>query len=115
MTPDVSAELEATVQRVQELADQVAAKAMENGLSWLEGYEKVLKDLLDLEEEAAKKSGVDWATTLATAHANSSGRPPRFFTARSKQLKSCGLLVPAVRPGQRRGQKQTQEEDSHDQ
>ena len=68
--PDVSAELEATAKRVQELADQVAAKAKENGLSWLEGYEKVLKNLLDLEEEAAKKSGVDWATTLATAHAN---------------------------------------------
>jgi len=46
--PDVSADLEATAKRVQELADQVAAKAKENGLSWLEGYEKVLKNLLDL-------------------------------------------------------------------
>ena len=46
-------QLEAAVMRVQELSEQVAAQAKENGLSWLEGYEKVLKNLLDLEEEAA--------------------------------------------------------------
>ena len=87
--PDVSADLEATAKRVQELADQVAAKAKENGLSWLEGYEKVLKNLLDLEEEAAKKSGVDWATTLATAHANLVRETSEvFFQTLSKQLKS---------------------------
>ena len=87
--PDVRADLEATAKRVQELADQVAAKAKENGLSWLEGYEKVLKNLLDLEEEAAKKSGVDWATTLATAHANFVRETSEvFFQTLSKQLKS---------------------------
>ena len=68
--PDVSAELEATAKRVKEFATRSPRKAKENGLSWLEGYEKVLKNLLDLEEQAAKGTGVDWATTLATAHAN---------------------------------------------
>ena len=61
---------EATVQRVQELSAQVVDKAKENGLAWLEGYERMLKNLLDLEEQVAKGSGLEWAATLASTHAN---------------------------------------------
>lgn len=87
--PDVSAELEAATKRVKELGDKVAAQAKENGLAWLEGYEKVLKNMLDLEEEAAKRTGVDWASTLATTHANFVRETSEvFFAALSKQLKS---------------------------
>ena len=68
--PDVTAELESAAARVKELSDRVAAQAKENGLAWLEGYEKVLKNMLDLEEQAAKGTGAEWATTLATTHAN---------------------------------------------
>ena len=69
-TPDVSAEVEAATQRVRELGEQVADQARKNGLAWLEGYEQVLKNMLDLEEQAAKGTGAEWATTLATTHAN---------------------------------------------
>lgn len=87
--PDVSANLDAAAKRVKELGDQVAAQAKKNGLEWLEGYEKVLKNMLDLEEQAAKKSGVDWAATLATTHANFVRETSEiFFSAISKQLKS---------------------------
>ena len=86
--PDVSADIEAAAKRVQELSEQVASQAKENGLAWLEGYEKVLQNLLDLEEEAAKKTGVDWATTLATAHANFVRQTSEvFFQSLSTQLK----------------------------
>ncbi len=82
-------QLEAAVMRVQELSEQVTAQARENGLSWLEGYEKVLKNLLDLEEEAAKTTGVEWATTLATAHAKVVRETSEVFVQTlSKQLKS---------------------------
>jgi hypothetical protein len=82
-------QLEAAVMRVQELSEQVTAQAKENGLSWLEGYEKVLKNLLDLEEEAAKTTGVEWATTLATAHAKVVRETSEVFVQTlSKQLKS---------------------------
>ena len=87
--PDVSADLEAAAKRVEELSDQVAAQAKQNGLLWLEGYEKVLKNLLDMEEEAAKKTGVDWASTLATAHANFVRETSEvFFQTLNTQLKS---------------------------
>ena len=94
--PDVSADVEAAAKRAEELGEQVAAQAKANGLLWLEGfdlwlegYEKLLQGLLDLEEEAAKKTGADWASTLFTAHANfvreTSGK---FFQTLSTQLKS---------------------------
>lgn len=87
--PDVTADLEAAAQRVKDLSDKVAAQAKENGLAWLEGYEKVLKNLLDMEEQAAKGTGVEWATTLATQHANFVRDTSEvWFSAISKQLKS---------------------------
>ena len=68
--PEMSADMEAAVQRVRDLGEQVAEQARKNGLAWLEGYERVLKNLLDLEEQAAKGSGAEWASTLATTQAN---------------------------------------------
>jgi hypothetical protein len=87
--PQMSAELDAAAKRVQELSEQVTSQAKKNGLVWLEGYEKVLKNMLDLEESAARKSGVDWAQTLATTHANFVRETSEvFFQSLSKQLRS---------------------------
>jgi len=87
--PDVSANLEAATKRVQELSEQVVAQAKKNGLEWLEGYEKVLTNMLDLEEQAAKQSGNDLAQTLAASHANFVRATSEvFFSTLSKQLKS---------------------------
>ena len=44
-------------QRVRDLSEQVLAQAKKNGLAFLEGYERVLKKMLDLEEQAAKGTG----------------------------------------------------------
>jgi hypothetical protein len=63
-------DLEAVAQRVRDLSEQVMAQAKKNGLTFLEGYERMLKQMLDLEEQAARGTGQDWATTLATTHAN---------------------------------------------
>jgi hypothetical protein len=58
-------------------------------LIWLEGYERVLKNLLDLQEQAAKSAGADWASTLASTHANFVRETSEvFFNAMREQLKS---------------------------
>ncbi len=86
---DPTADIEAATKRVQALSEQVAEQAKKNGLIWVEAYEKVLKNMLDLEEQAAKGTGLDWATTLATTHANFVRETSEvFFSALSKQLKS---------------------------
>lgn len=65
-TPD----LDEAVQRVKALSDQVTEQAKKNGLAWIEGYERMLTSLLELQQQAAKGTGVDWVTTLATTQAN---------------------------------------------
>jgi hypothetical protein len=69
-SPDLASEIDAATKRVRELSDQVAEQAKRNGLAWLEGYERLLKNMLDLQEKAAKGTGFEWASTLATTHAN---------------------------------------------
>ena len=55
-TPDAG-DIDAATQRVRELSEQVVAQAKKNGLAWIEGYERMLKNMLDLEEQAAKGTG----------------------------------------------------------
>jgi hypothetical protein len=86
---DVAGEMDAATKRVRELSEQVVAQAKKNGLAWLEGYERVLKTMLDLEEQAAKGTGADWATTLATTHANFVRETSEvYFGAIREQLKT---------------------------
>ena len=76
-------------QRVRDLSEQVVAQAKKNGLTFLEGYERVLRQMLDLEEQAAKGTGQDWATTLAATHANFVRETTEVFLGAFKeQLKS---------------------------
>ncbi len=88
-TPNVGGDMDAAAQRVRDLSEQVVAQAKKNGLAFLEGYERVLKNLLDLEEQAARGTGQDWATTLATTHANFVRETSEIFLgAMRDQLKS---------------------------
>jgi hypothetical protein len=87
--PGASDDLEAAAARVRELSEQVIAQAKTNGLAWLEGYERVLRNLLDFEVQAAKGTGAEWVTTLATTHANFVRETSEvFFGAMRDQLKS---------------------------
>ncbi len=87
--PELPVDLEAAAKRIQELNTQVVEKAKENGIAWLEGYERLLKNFLDLEEQAAKNTGADWATSLASTHANFVRETSEVvFGALRQQLKS---------------------------
>jgi hypothetical protein len=87
--PGKPGDMDAATQRVRELSEQVIAQARKNGLAWLEGYERMLKQMLDFEEQAAKATGSEWATTLATTHANFVRETSEVFLgAMREQLKS---------------------------
>jgi hypothetical protein len=88
-TPGTTGDLDAAAQRLRELSEQVISQAKQNGLAWIEGYERVLRNMLDLEEQAAKGAGGDWAATLASTHANFVRETSEvFFNAMREQLKS---------------------------
>lgn len=81
-------DIEAAAERIKKTSDRVLELSKENGLAWLEAYEKMLNGVLKLEEETAKDLGADWINTLVTTQADvvreMSGA---FLTAAKDRLK----------------------------
>lgn len=63
-------DLEATAQRIKETSDRVLELSKENGLVWLEAYEKMLNSVLKLEQDTAKAISADWVETLVSTQAD---------------------------------------------
>ena len=86
---NMATDMDAAAQRVRDLSEQVVAQAKKNGLTWLEGYERVLKNMLDFEEQAARGTGQEWAQTMVSTHANFVRDTSEVFLgAMREQLKS---------------------------
>lgn len=66
---DAAAAINATVQRITELNEQLLASAKSSGSVALEAYEKALRSMLDLQEKAAGATQLDWVTNIAATHA----------------------------------------------
>jgi hypothetical protein len=63
-------DIEAATQRVRDLSERLIELSKKNGLSWLQAYEHVLDSMLNLEQQAARGTQVEWVNTLATTHAD---------------------------------------------
>ena len=69
-TSSFSPDIEAAAQRIKQTSDRLLELSKENGLVWLEAYEKMLNSVLKLEEETAKDLGADWIKTLVSTQAD---------------------------------------------
>ena len=58
------------VKRVKELSDRMIELTRKNGLAWIEAYERVLKEMLQLQERAAAATQIEWINALATTNAD---------------------------------------------
>jgi Mg2+ and Co2+ transporter CorA len=65
-TPDI----EAAAERIKHTSDRVLALSKQNGLVWLEAYEKMLNGVLKLEQDTAKQLKSDWVETLVSTQAD---------------------------------------------
>jgi hypothetical protein len=68
--PNFTPDVEAAAQRIKETSDRVLALSKENGLVWLEAYEKMLNGVLKLEEDTAKELGSDWVEKFVSTQAD---------------------------------------------
>jgi hypothetical protein len=68
--PSMPNEADAAAQRVRELSDRMVEVTKKNGLAWLEAYEKVLSDMLQLQQRAIASSQIEWINALAATNAN---------------------------------------------
>jgi hypothetical protein len=69
-TPGMSKEADAAAQRAKELSDRMIELAKKNGLAWLGAYEKILGNMLQLQQRAIASSQIEWINALATTNAN---------------------------------------------
>jgi hypothetical protein len=69
-TPNFTPDVEAAAQRIKKTSERVLALSKENGLVWLEAYEKMLDGVLKLEEDTAKDLGSDWVEKLVSTQAD---------------------------------------------
>jgi hypothetical protein len=69
-TPNFTPDVEAAVERIKQTSDRVLELSKENGLVWLEAYEKMLNGVLKLEQDTAKELSIDWVETLVATQAD---------------------------------------------
>ena len=69
-TPNFTPDVEAAAERIQATSERVLEVSKENGLIWLQAYEKMLDGVLKLEEDAAKGLGSDWVEKLVSTQAD---------------------------------------------
>ena len=77
-TPNFTPDVEAAAERIKKTSERVLALSKENGLIWLEAYEKMLDGVLKLEEDTAKDLGFDWVEILVCQ------RKPTLFVTRRR-------------------------------
>ena len=68
--PNFTPDVEAAAQRIQQTSERVLALSKENGLVWLEAYEKMLNGVLKLEEDTAKELSSDWVEKFVSTQAD---------------------------------------------
>ena len=69
-TPNFTPDVEAAAERIKKTSERVLELSKENGLIWLEAYEKMLDGVLKLEEDTAKDLGSDWVEKLVSTQAD---------------------------------------------
>ena len=69
-TPKFAPDVEAVAERIKQTSERVLALSKENGLVWLEAYEKMLNGVLKLEEDTAKDLSSDWVEKLVSTQAD---------------------------------------------
>jgi hypothetical protein len=69
-TPSLPQDTDEAVKRVKELSDRLIELTKNNGVGWLEAYEKSLTRMLELQTRAAAATQIEWINTLAATNAD---------------------------------------------
>jgi hypothetical protein len=68
-TPNIGQDTDEAVKRIKDLNDRLIELTRKNGLSWLQAYERILKQMLELQQRAAAATQVEWINTLTATNA----------------------------------------------
>ena len=68
-TAQATAAAEDAVSRIREMNERIIASSRQAGIASLDAYEKALENMVQLQEQTAGASQLEWVNALATAHA----------------------------------------------
>ena len=77
---------DAAAERIRELNEQVLDFGRKAGVSFLEGYENVLKTWAEYQDKVADSSQVEWIASIARAQANFTREITRVYTSSARDL-----------------------------
>jgi hypothetical protein len=75
--------VEATVERIRELNEQILDAGKKAGGAYLSAYEQALQSIADYQDQVAKQTDVEWVSTIVDAQA-------RFTRELTKVVVSTG-------------------------
>lgn len=79
---------EETIQRIREMNERMIEKSKEAGLASLDAYEKALTNMVELQEQTAGASQLEWVNALATAHARYVQDVSKAYTDAARKMLS---------------------------
>jgi hypothetical protein len=84
-TPGTEA-VEATVERIRELNEQILEAGKKAGGAYLSAYEKALQSIADYQEQVAKQTDVEWVSTIVDAQARFTRELTKLYVSTGREL-----------------------------
>ena len=84
-TPGTEA-VDATVERIRELNEQILDAGKKAGGAYLSAYEKALQSIADYQEQVAKQTDVEWVSTIVDAQARFTRELTKVFVSTGREL-----------------------------
>jgi hypothetical protein len=84
-TPGTEA-VDATVERIRELNEQIIDAGKKAGGAYLSAYEKALQSIADYQEQVAKQTDVEWVSTIVDAQARFTRELTKVFVSTGREL-----------------------------
>jgi hypothetical protein len=78
--------VEATVERIRELNEQILDAGKKAGGAYLSAYEKALQSVADYQEQVAKQTDVEWVSTIVDAQARFTRELTKVYVSTGREF-----------------------------
>ena len=78
--------VEATVERIRDLNEQIIDAGKKAGGAYLSAYEKALQSIADYQEQVAKQTDVEWISTVVDAQARFTRELTKVVVSTSREF-----------------------------
>lgn len=77
---------EDTTERIRELNERIVEASKKAGGAYLDTYEKALESIADYQETVAKRSDIDWVSTIVDAQAKFTRELTKVYISTGRAL-----------------------------